>query len=215
MFPTLFEFGPLKIHSFGIMIIIAFSAGLYVAIRQAKRENVPSDILVNLSSYLLISAMVGTRIYYFVQHIHNYTSFWDIFKVWEGGLTLYGGLAFALAVGIIYIRMKGLKVGEVANLLAPSFAIALGFGRIGCFLAGCCYGKETNLPWGVSFPANSPAWLLVGRKSYSNPAQFRIHPTQLYESLAGFTIFFILLLLRKKMKDSWQLFLSFLLLYSN
>ena len=214
MHPTLFEFGPLGIHSFGVMVVIAFSAGLYVATKQARRENIPSDIVFNLSICLLISAMAGARIYYVVQHIHECTRFWDVFEVWKGGLTLYGGLALALAVGIIYIRMKGLKVGEVANLLAPSFAIALGFGRIGCFLAGCCYGKETNLPWGISFPADSYAWQEVGRFHYSNPAQFCIHPTQLYASLAGFTIFFILLLLRKRMKKPWLLFLSFLFLYS-
>ena len=203
---TLFRIGPLPIRGYGLMVAIAFLVAVYVAARRAKKEGVPPQAIFDLSLYILISALLGARVFYILQHRDSYSSFVDVLRIWQGGLVYYGGFALALVVAVLYLRWKKLPIGKVADVLGPSLVLGMSIGRIGCFLAGCCFGKPTSLPWGVTFPEDSLAWMEIGSQ--------KIHPTQLYSVVSLFSIFIILLILRRHMKFSGQLFLFSVLMYS-
>ena len=188
------------------MVAIAFLVATYVAARRAEKEEVPSQTIFDLGLYILISALLGARIFHALQHPGSYSSLLDVLKVWEGGLAYYGGFILAFVVGIVYLRRKKLSITKVADIIAPSLVLGVSIGRIGCFLAGCCFGKPTSLPWGLTFPEDSLAWMEIGSQ--------RVHPTQLYSVVSLFSIFIILTILRKYVKFSGQLFLLSVLMYS-
>jgi len=205
----LFKIGPLPVYGYGFMLAVAFLVAMYIATRRAEKEGIPSQTIPDLGLYILFSAVLGARIFHVLQHPDSYESFVDAIAIWRGGLSglaFYGGFILALVVGILYLRWKKLPVAKVADIIAPSLILGIAIGRIGCFLAGCCFGKPTSLPWGITFPEGSFAWMAVGSQ--------KIHPTQLYSSVSLFSIFIILLILRKYMRFSGQLFLTAVLMYS-
>lgn len=206
MRPTLFKIGPVPIRGYGLMIAICFLVAIYVAARRAKKEGMLPQTIFDLGLYILISALIGARILHALQHPGSYESFLDFLKVWEGGLSYYGGFILALLVSIFYIRGKKLSVAKISDIVAPSVMLGFSIGRIGCFLAGCCFGKPTSLPWGVTFPEGSLAWMELGSQ--------KIHPTQIYDSILLFSIFIILIAVRKYMKFPGQLFLFSVIIYS-
>lgn len=205
MHPILFKIGPLTIRTYGVMLASAFFLALALAIRQAKKEGVPTEKIVDLGLYLLIAAILGSRLLFVLTELNYYIKHpLNIFKIWEGGLVFFGGLILAIPVGIYYIKKNNLPLWKVADIGAPSIAIAQAVGRIGCFSAGCCYGKPTNLPWAVVF------------KDPESLARLNIplHPTQLYESLGTFFLFLFLIFMRKRKSFDGQLFWLYVLLYS-
>jgi len=207
MRPTLFTIGSLLIRSYEVMVAIGFLIALYIAIRRAKKKNIPIRFMLDLGLYMLISGFVGARIFYILQHIRSYGSLSDIFsRIWEGGLTYYGGFVLASLVGFIYLRSMRLPVAGVMDIIAPSLALGEGISRIGCFLAGCCFGKPTDLPCGVTFPENSLTGIITDSQ--------KVHPTQLYSSIILFCIFIILITFQRYTKFSGQLFLSYMIMYS-
>ncbi|OYD15010.1 prolipoprotein diacylglyceryl transferase [candidate division WOR-3 bacterium JGI_Cruoil_03_44_89] len=205
MFRILFQLGRITITTYGVMLATAFIAGIIIAERRGIRYGVPKDTVGNLSLLILLGAIAGSRAFYVFSHLSDYSGEWQrAFYVWEGGLTFYGGVILAFLLSVIWTRRRSLPFGKLADIVAPSLALGVGIGRIGCFLNGCCFGKPSN--FGVIFPPDSPcAWELgVG---------VRVHPTQLYSSLAGFSIFGILLLLEKRKNFSGELLVWFFLLY--
>jgi phosphatidylglycerol:prolipoprotein diacylglycerol transferase len=128
----------------------------------------------------------------------------DIFKIWEGGLIFSGGMIFVILVMFFYVRRHHLSLLRFGDLWAPAAALGQGIGRIGCFMAGCCYGRPTGLRWGIVF--THPDSLA--------PLNSALHPTQLYASLSGFIIFLILLGVNSKKEFDGQVFLWFLILHS-
>jgi len=207
MRPTLFTIGSLPIRSYEVMVAIGFLIALYFAVRRARKKNIPFRFMLDLGLCVLISGFIGARIYYILQHIRSYDSLADIFsRIWEGGLTYYGGLVLASLVGFIYLRSRRLPIVGMMDIAAPSLALGEGISRIGCFLAGCCFGKPTDLPWGVTFPKNSLTGILTDSQ--------KVHPTQIYSSIILFSIFIILIVLQRHTKFSGQLFLIYLVMYS-
>ena len=205
MHPILFKIGPITIYTYGVLIATAFFLGLALAARQARVEGEDPQKIMDLSFYILISAIVGSRLLYIVVEYKEYISNpLRIFKVWEGGLVFYGGFIMAMAVVIIYVRRHEMNLWKVGDILAPSVAIGQGVGRLGCFFAGCCYGRETDVPWAFIF--KDPNTLA--------PMDVHLHPTQLYDSANGFIIFAALLILRKFKKFDGQLFWTYTLLYA-
>jgi phosphatidylglycerol:prolipoprotein diacylglycerol transferase len=188
------------------MVAIGFLVAIYIAARRARKQGLPPQIVFDLGLYILVSSLLGARIFHAIQHPSHYDSFLDVLKVWKGGLTYYGGFILSLIVCVLYIRWQKLPLGKVVDILGPSSIIGLAIGRIGCFLAGCCFGKPTSLPWGVSFPENSLAWLEVSSQ--------KVHPTQIYSFLSLTMIFIILNVLRKYMRFSGQLFLLTAIMYA-
>ncbi len=205
MHPDLFRIGPITIHTYGVMVAIGFLLGMGLALRQARKEGIPSERISDLSFYLLLAAIIGSRVFYILlnpgPYIKNPLA---IFKIWEGGLVFYGGLIFAVITGMIYIKRHGLHLWQIADIFAPSIAIGHAIGRLGCFFAGCCHGRPAEVPWAVTF--TDPHSLA--------PLGIPLHPTQLYESAGEFVIFLILILLRKRQAFRGELFWTYVMLYS-
>ena len=207
MYPILFQLGSFHIFAYGFFIVIGFvTATVLAALRIRKSDiRISFESAVDLFFYAVLSAVVGSRILFVLINFDDYRQNpIKILKLWEGGLVFYGGLILAAMVGLVYMRRHRLPIWKLADLISPLIALGLFFGRIGCFLAGCCYGKETSLPWGVVFRnPESLARLNVP-----------LHPTQLYDSVNGLAIFFFLSWMQKRKAFDGQIFWLFLLLYS-
>ncbi|MBU4010565.1 MAG: prolipoprotein diacylglyceryl transferase, partial [Proteobacteria bacterium] len=204
MYPILFKIGPLSIYTYGFFIALGFLAGIFFAVKEAKRVGEDPDMIMDLCFYILVSAIIGSRLFYVATNprlfIDNPV---EIFKVWNGGLVFYGGFIAAFITGIVYFKAKKIPVMKTLDILAPSVVLAHSFGRIGCFFAGCCYGKYCELPWAVTFNnAHSLA-----------PTGISIHPTQLYLALNNLIIFLFLVFFRKRKKFDGQVFLIYVLVY--
>jgi len=205
MHPILFKIGPVTLYSYGALVATGFIVALLVALNQAKKQNISKENILDIGFYILISAIVGSRLLFVLMDYEHYLKNpLDIFKIWEGGLVYYGGLLFAIPAVIIYCRKKVLSLWGIADIFAPSIAIGHAIGRLGCFSAGCCYGKPSDLPWAVTF---------------TDPYSFAIrgiplHPTQLYEAIGEFSIFIFLILWRKRKSFDGELFGLYVLLYS-
>ncbi|MEW6068333.1 MAG: prolipoprotein diacylglyceryl transferase [Nitrospirota bacterium] len=206
MHPILFKLGPLTIHTYGFLVAIGFLTGLFFAVRQAGKEGIPSNKIVDLGFYILLSALIGSRLFFIlINAAHYLKNPLDIFKIWEGGLVFYGGLLFAVPVVIWYVKKNNIGIWRTGDIFAPSIAIGHAIGRVGCFSAGCCHGKiAESLPWAVIF--TNPESLA--------PTNIPLHPTQLYESLGEFVNFLILIALRRYKSFNGQLFITYILLYS-
>jgi len=189
MYPFIHVFG-IKIPAYGIMLLIAVFTAYMSVVYFSKRENLPLQKLENLFIAVFIAALVGARVFYVVEHdvfeAHR-PLFPAIFEVWKGGLDFFGGLIFALIVlfaGIKYYRLPLWKTLDVAGI---SVLLAHSVGRLSCWLAGCCYGKPTDLPIGVVFPPGAVA-----------PAGIPLYPTQVMEATGNFIGFLLLYWLYKR-----------------
>jgi phosphatidylglycerol---prolipoprotein diacylglyceryl transferase len=205
--PILLHLGSLPIHSYGVMIALAFLAGLWTATRRAAREKIPGEQIADIVLWLMLGGIIGARFAYV-------TTYWreefagqplsEIFAIWHGGLVYYGGLIGATIAGMIYIRWKKLPLWKTADVLAPSIALGNVFGRIGCLLNGCCYGRACSLPWAITFPADNPL----------NPPTYPVHPTEIYDALLNLVVYFFLAWLFRRKKFDGQIFATFLLCYA-
>jgi phosphatidylglycerol:prolipoprotein diacylglycerol transferase len=162
MRPELFEipFIHLTIKSYGLMMVIGFLAAVYV-IRRLSRDITPDpQLITNAALYSLIGGVFGARLFYVLHHFSDFKNDpVSVFAIWHGGLELLGGVILAVAIIVFYLFYHKLPIRKYLDILAVGLMLALAFGRIGCFLNGCCFGKPTDLPWGVRFPYNSFAYL--------------------------------------------------------
>ncbi len=205
MFPVIIRIGPLTIHTYGLMIATAFLLGLWLALRQAAREGLPKEKITDLGFYALFSGIIGARVLFIATNWPHFSGHpVEMIKIWEGGLVFYGGVIFALPTVLWYAKKQGLKLWQTIDVWAPSIAVGHALGRLGCFCAGCCYGKPTDLPWAVTF-SNPESLAILG---------VPLHPTQLYESAAELLNFAILLLIRKRKTFHGQVFWMYVLNYS-
>lgn len=187
------------------MMALAFSVGLWTASRRGIKDNIAPEKIMDIGPWLILGTIVGARIWYVV-------TFWseqfagqpiaEVFKVWRGGLVFYGGLIGATLAGAAYLWIKKLPVWKFADILAPSIALGYVFGRIGCLLNGCCYGRECHLPWAIRFPK--------GPDLPTTP----VHPTQIYDSLLNLGFYLLLAWMYRRKKFDGQVFGAYLIGYS-
>jgi len=161
MHPELFEL-PLihvTVKSYGLMMVVGFIAALAL-IRRLSKDITPSpQYITNAALYALIAGVAGARIFYVVHHFDQFDGrLISFFAIWQGGLELLGGVILAIVVILFYLYYHKLALRRYLDILAVGLMLALVFGRIGCFLNGCCWGKPTNLPWAVRFPYGSLAY---------------------------------------------------------
>lgn len=214
MHPILIDLGRLQIRSYGFMLAISFLLGIYLAGRRAKRFGIEPQKILDLSVLIILAAVVGSRLLYVVFHLQQYSNPLDVFALWQGGATFYGGFLLALAVSYWWLRRHRLGFLNVADVMAPSIALGLVFTRIGCLLSGCCFGKPTTEPWGLVFPPDSPAGAAAAIvASQRGVAHVALHPTQAYASIAGLIIFAILMLSEPRLRGRGSTFGLFLVLY--
>jgi len=161
MYPELFEipFVHLTIKSYGLMMVIGFLACVSL-IKHLSRDFTPNpQYITNAALYSLIGGVVGARLFFVIHYFDKFRSSpIEVFAIWQGGLELAGGVIAAIIVILFYLRYHKLPIRRYLDVLAIGLMLILVFGRIGCFLNGCCYGKPTELPWGVRFPYNSFAY---------------------------------------------------------
>ena len=204
MYPVLFQIGGFTFYTYGALLAIGFLAGVALARHEAKREGIDPDRIVDLGFYLLVSSIIGARLFYVITAPEAFRDNpIDILKFWQGGLVFYGGFLGAVLAAVIYVKWHGLNAGQVADATAPAIALGQTFGRLGCFFAGCCYGTSCDLPWAVTF--RHPETLA--------PPGVPLHPTQLYSAAANLLIFLLLWGGRKRKRYAGQLFSFYLLLY--
>jgi len=215
MHPILFEIpkiefgnwvlGPIPIRMYGLMIGIGFLLAIYLASRRAKKEGINPDLIMDMGVYLLLSAIIGSRLLYVLTNLSEYArNPLEAFAIWKGGLVFYGGLLAAVPTGIWYVKRHRLLVWKTADIFAPYIALGHAFGRLGCFFAGCCYGAQCDSVIGITF--HDPHSLA--------PLGVRLYPTQLMESGGEFLIFLALTILWRHRKYDGQVFWSYPLLYS-
>ena len=220
MHPIAFTVGSLPVHWYGVMMALAFIAGLWTASRRAQREGIPADKIIDIGPWLIVGSILGARTLYVITFWHDEFAgkpLLDIFAVWRGGLVFYGGLIGACVGYTLYARLTKLPFWRGADVLAPSIALGYFFGRIGCLMNGCCFGRTCELPWAIRFPPESfvfkhqvqqgalPPW-----SSHSLP----VHPTQLYESLLNLGLYAGLAWLYRRKKFDGQVFATYLVCYA-
>jgi phosphatidylglycerol:prolipoprotein diacylglycerol transferase len=229
--PTLFHLGSIPIHSYGFLIALGMVLGVVLAIRRGRTVGIPTGATLDLTFYAIVLGLIGARGLYVAMHGSDYVRLCAgtgvprstgrvlsdclaAVKFWQGGLAFLGGGVLAALVVLLYARSKHLALGDVADVLAPSVSLAHVFGRLGCFLVGCCYGK----PWhaGAHFPPESVAysdWLARGTLAPGAPCTPGLHPTQLYESAGELLIFLGLSLVWRRRKFPGVVALTYAVAY--
>ena len=196
--------------SYGVLVATGMVLGLIVSVSLAKREGLGEDFAWNLGLVSIFSGILGSKLLmvfvdseYSIYHPHSLLSlgFLRSAGVW------YGGLIAAVGGGLAYVACKKMPLLDSLDAFVPGIALGHGIGRLGCFSAGCCYGRETHVPWAVTF-TNPLAKALVG-----TPLNVPLHPTQLYEFATEVALFFLLLWLWKHKQFSGQVFGAYAFLY--
>jgi len=204
MYPVLFRIGPFVLHTYGVFVAMAFLSAIALALQEARRVGEDANKILDLCFYVLVAAIVGSRILYVLV---NWSIFsrdpLEILRIWHGGLVFYGGFIGAVITGFWYIGRHGLSFLKTTDIIAPSIAFGQFVGRIGCFFAGCCYGSTCDLPWAITF--THPESLA--------PKGVPLHPAQIYSSLNGLVIFLVLVVLRRIKTFEGQIFWTYVLLY--
>jgi phosphatidylglycerol:prolipoprotein diacylglycerol transferase len=210
----------LPLHTYGLLIATGFIVAIVLAQREARRQGQEAERIGDLAFWLLLAALAGSRLYFIAVNWNDYfgENAWLVFHglriprllaVWEGGLVFYGGFIAAAFTAWWYMRRAKLPFLPYADTLIPSVAVGHFFGRLGCFAAGCCWGRvsEAHLPWLVRFPPGSLAYQSFAARA--NAADFLtpdrlttrpVHPTQLYEAFGELALYGILVLLVRPAK---------------
>lgn len=205
MKPILFTVFGKNIYSYGTMIAVGIIAAILLLQRRVKQRGYDDDSVSNMAIITIIAGILGGKLFFIfteLKHIKEDPSILSL-KDMGSGFVIYGAVIVGALAIYLYCKKKKWSVLDVLDMIVPTVALAQGFGRIGCFLAGCCYGKATSLPIGVEFK-NSP---------YAPAGVFR-HPTQLYSSAFDFALAFFLIWYDKKNKKQGRTFAMYFIIYS-
>jgi phosphatidylglycerol:prolipoprotein diacylglycerol transferase len=194
------------VKSYGLMLAISFVVGTWLSLRRGRVRGLDPDTVMDLVFGVFVSSIVGVRLWYVLTHLDRFDPWYRAFFIWDGGLTLYGGIIAAILTVWWLARRRGIPFLTVADVMAPAVVLGIGITRIGCFLGGCCFGTPTTCPLGVRFPATAEASRVFG-------VGVAVHPAQLYASASAFTVFALLLLWERRPSPRGATFFRFLLLY--
>jgi phosphatidylglycerol:prolipoprotein diacylglycerol transferase len=233
MHPTLVRLGSFGLPTYGVAMALGFLAAILLGVRSARRQGISVERLLDLSFWILGASLIGSRLAYAVTRAPEFVQIcagtgaerslgrvlFDCTRslhIWEGGYVFYGGYVAAILVSIWYTRRHQMGFFRVADLTSPLVALGHFFGRLGCFAAGCCYGKPAPPALGVAFPPGSlvhaelsAAGLLAAGAAATMP----LYPTQLYEALAELAIFVLLVVRGQRRTYYGQVFVTYLWLY--
>lgn len=215
MYPKLIDFGQITLlgktfhpilHTYGFLLAAAFLIALRLAATRAKKIGVETRMTIDLGLYILVAALVGAKLLLLIVDWDHYQHApWSLLR--SGGI-FYGGLVAAILTSLWYLHKHDLPAWKMGDILAPAIALGHGIGRLGCFAAGCCYGKPTTSLLGVTF-TDDYAHQVVGV-----PLRIALHPTQLYEAGAEFAVFAYLMWLSTRKRFDGQIFWTYVALYS-
>ncbi|OOM75319.1 prolipoprotein diacylglyceryl transferase [Clostridium sp. BL-8] len=199
----LFQIFGIQIKSYGLMIAIGMIIAATLFINKGKKRGFDEDLLLNLVIFAVLGGIFGGKALFIITEIKDIIKDPSILLNFGYGFVIYGAIGGGAIAIYLYCKRKGWNFMEILDMTVPGLAIAQGFGRIGCFLAGCCYGEETTLPIGVKFPENSLA-----------PAGVYLQPTQIYSSIFDFLLGFLLLYYSKRERQSGKIVGLYLIIYS-
>jgi phosphatidylglycerol:prolipoprotein diacylglycerol transferase len=202
--PVLFHIGPVKVFTYGVMVMLGFLAAVGYAVRSARRYGISADTVYDVAFWGFLFGMVFARLVFVALNPSGYETWKDVYAIWQGGLSFHGGLAGGVLGGLLCSRMRKLPVARLMDIAAPAIAVAYGIGRIGCLLNGCCYGHACDLPWAMRFPD------LIKAGALTPPS----HPTQIYSALAGFLMFGLLVWLDRRPHTPGRTFAWFVSFYA-
>tara|TARA_A100001015_G_scaffold63882_1_gene70508 strand:+ start:2753 stop:3511 length:759 start_codon:yes stop_codon:yes gene_type:complete len=191
MMPYLFEFGPIKIPSYGVMLMTAFLSCYYLLNRELKKKGKDPEMASDAIFWAALGGILGAKLYYLLEN-YKLVIADPVGMIFSGsGLVFWGGLAGGMIAVLSYLRYKNEDWIEWTDFISPLLILGYSIGRVGCTLVGCDYGLPTNLPWAMTFPNGAP------------PTLIPVHPTQIYETLLGLIIFSILWNLKYKLKKGY------------
>jgi len=197
MHPIFFKIGPLTIYSYGVMLALAIVVCSFLLQKEAKKKGINPDFIFDFVFWVTIFGILGSRIFFvFLNMSYFLENPLEIIMIYQGGLAWQGGLILGSMAGFVFIKKKKMPFLQTVDLIAPYIALGQAIGRLGCFLNGCCYGKE--VAWGIFFPVHAAT----------------LHPTQLYSFASLLAIFFILKYSQKKNIASGTIFISYFVLSS-
>jgi phosphatidylglycerol:prolipoprotein diacylglycerol transferase len=210
MHPILFEVGGWPVYAYGVLLAAAYLAGLQLAVVRARHAGLDAARVMDLGIYLIIAALVGAKLMliatdfsYFMSHPR------ELFSLVRAGGVFYGGLIGAFVVGLWLVGRYKLPVWKTADIYAPGVALGHVVGRLGCLMAGCCYGRQTDVAWGITF--TSP----VAAENAGTPLGVPLHPTQLYDAGAELLILVLLLVFERRGRPfPGRTFWLYILLYA-
>ncbi len=209
MFPVLIKIGPLTIHTYGFMMALGVATGLWFIYAQAKKRELPAVKIIDMAFYTILISLIGAKLVLFLGNASYYTRYpSELLALARSGGVFQGGLIAGLVFALWYLHKHRIPTWKAADVVAPAIALGHGFGRIGCFSAGCCYGRACSTPLGVTFTSEY-AHNLTGI-----PIHTPLHPVQLYESALNFLNFVILFVILKRKKMDGIVFSFYIINYS-
>jgi phosphatidylglycerol---prolipoprotein diacylglyceryl transferase len=210
MYPRLLELGPMTVYTYGVLLAAAYLLGLKLATVRARSRGLDATRILDLGIYIIVSALVGAKLLLFVVDFRVFvTDPRELLTLLRSGGVFYGGLILAVIVSVWYIRRVKLPLWTTCDVFAPGIALGHVIGRFGCLFAGCCYGRPTSEPWGITF-TDAFAAANVG-----TPLGVALHPTQLYEAGAELLILALLLFTERRGKPfPGRTFWLYMLLYA-
>ena len=210
MYPRLLELGPITVYTYGVLLAAAYLFGLQLARVRAKQRGLDANRVLDLGIYIIISALVGAKLLLLITDFKSFTADpRELLTLARSGGVFYGGLIVAVIVALWYIRRVGLPLWTTCDVFAPGIALGHVVGRFGCLFAGCCFGKPTTRPWGITFTDPFAA------ANVGTPLGVALHPTQLYEAGAELLILIVLLVTERKGRPfPGRTFWLYMLLYA-
>jgi phosphatidylglycerol:prolipoprotein diacylglycerol transferase len=209
MYPILFDFGSFTIYSYGVLLAAAYLLGLQFALMRARARGLDAQRVMDLGIWIIISALVGAKLLLLIVDYKQFTNNpRDLLGLARSGGVFYGGLIAAVVVALLYLRRHKLPLWTTTDVFAPGIALGHIVGRLGCLLAGCCFGRQTTVPWAITF--RDPAAMA----NVGTPLGVPLHPTQLYEAGAEAAILAFLLMFEKAGRPfPGRTFWTYMLLY--
>ncbi len=209
MHPILFEIGSWPVYSYGVLLALAYLAGLQLAVVRARHAGLDSAKVMDFGIYLIIAALVGAKLMLIVVDFRHFRAQpGELLSLVRAGGVFYGGLIAAFVTGLWLVRRYRLPIWKTADLIAPGIALGHIVGRFGCLMAGCCFGRPTDVPWAITFTdpvAYANAGTLLGTP---------LHPTQLYDAGAELVILIVLLVTERRGRPfAGRTFWLYMLLY--
>ncbi len=190
MHPVLIEIGGFEIRTYGVLVLLGFLAGVWFVKENLKMWKIEESKVWDAAIWAMIFGIIGSRLFFVIQHWEYYRiNFGEIFAIWHGGMTFYGVL-FGIIPVLWYVNKEKWNFWAVLDSVIPGITLGIVIGRWGCFFNGCCYGKPTDLPFGVVFPEGSEPYVEFGGVP--------VHPSQLYESFADALMFLIYVFLIRR-----------------
>ncbi|MEW5899879.1 MAG: prolipoprotein diacylglyceryl transferase, partial [Acidobacteriota bacterium] len=201
MIPVLFRLGPLTIHTYGLLMAVGVAFALWFVYAQAKRRGLDASAIVDAGFYIILISLLGAKLILLLGNFSYYRQYpGELLSLARSGGVFQGGLAFGVLFALWYFRRRRLPTWKVSDLAGPALALGHGFGRIGCFMAGCCYGREYKGALGVTFHSEY-AHELTGV-----PLSQPVYPVQLFEAMLNFANFLILFVILRKKSFEGQVF---------